>query len=75
MATDAEILLLGFVPPEVSCRRKFYFEYVCKRIGQELTLEEIRKLMEHYDCSVDEVADRITDDLMSKATARKKRKG
>lgn len=66
MSDRGEAILKKINPPagDASSLRA-YQEYVCFVLRNQISFEELRDLMQHFLCSVDEVVDKIIETKMN----------
>ncbi len=41
-----------------------YQEYVCRMLREELTMDEVRDLLDHFHCRIEELVDKILESRM-----------
>lgn len=63
----AEAKLLELAPPDASCDRATYTKYVLSWLaGKTVSLAEIANLCRYFDCSCEELAEKIVNDQFGK---------
>jgi hypothetical protein len=57
-------LILGqrFIEPTDGCDVKTYTQYVNRTLSEQVTFDEVRDLLGHYGCGIEELVDKIVAD-------------
>jgi hypothetical protein len=52
---------------------KAYQEYVCRMLREELSFDDVRDLLGHFHCRIEELVDRILEQKMVRARKGKRK--